>query len=61
MAPEMFEGGSEGGNDHRLCDIWATGVCIYCMTECKVRQKRHVLRHLYIKMHHFTKTGAGQT
>eukprot|EP01044_Picomonas_judraskeda_P022932 COSAG03_NODE_5872_length_1157_cov_11.453686_2_plen_123_part_00 len=35
MAPEMFEGDSQGGNDHRLADMWAVGVCLYCMTECR--------------------------
>ena len=35
MAPEMFEGDSKGGNDHRLADVWAAGVCFYCMTECR--------------------------
>lgn len=35
MSPEMFEGESKGGNDHRLADVWAAGVCIFCMTEVK--------------------------
>jgi serine/threonine protein kinase len=35
MAPEMFDGDSTGGNDHRLADIWSAGVCFYCMTECR--------------------------
>lgn len=35
MAPEMFEGSGGGGNDHRLCDIWAAGVCLFAMTECR--------------------------
>jgi len=34
MAPEMFEGAGGDGNDHRLCDIWAAGVCLFAMTEC---------------------------
>ena len=28
---------------------------------CEPVQKRHFLRHFILKMHHFTKTGSGQT
>ena len=32
MAPEMFAGAMYDGSKS---DIWAAGVCLYCMTECR--------------------------